>query len=66
MELWLVLPAGTGAYVLNVGSYFVFSSSGALPGLLTGPMSRLLRKSCQRRYKKGDTGWESNPVLLES
>lgn len=51
---------------LDGGSYFVlWCYSGALPGLLPGTMSRLLRKSCQRRYKKEDIVWEFNPVLME-
>lgn len=55
---------------LDGGSYFVlWCYSGALLGLLPGPMSRLLRKSCQRRYKKEDSlGIQSsfNGILRES
>lgn len=52
---------------LEEGSYFVlWCYSGTLLGLVPVPMSRLLRKSCQRRYKKEDIVWEFNPVLMES
>lgn len=45
-QLWLALPAGNSG-ILGAGNYFLLSSfgycSGALLGLLSGPLRRLLR-----------------------